>query len=108
MKWDWQRFNALFKVNKTLAFKYRKDTLWTEIPKEFREVEKAPTTEATKETLDTITPKVEESVVEELKTPIEVEYAEIDVLKAEYKEKFGKNPSSKMKLDSLQEKLKQD
>ena len=58
------------------------------------------------EVIDTILPKKEESVVEVKETPIEEEIAEIDVLRLEYKSKFGKNPSSKMKVESLRAKLK--
>jgi len=101
-RFNFETFNNLACTSLEKAEAYRVRCSWKETKVE--EVAETPI----KETSETITPIVEEKAVETEVEPIEAETSEIDTLRAEYKERFGKNPSSKMKLETLKEKLKQD
>ena len=87
----------MFKSSPKRAYEYRLRCLGTEIPEEFRET---PITEESKETIDTITPKEEKEV-------LEVKELDIEVLRAEYLEKFGKKANHMMKAENILKKIEQ-
>ena len=82
--------------NPKMALQYRVDC-WL--------VKKTENIEENKKTLGEVTPKTEKNTLEEQITPNSTNSSEIEELRAEYKEKYGKNPSSKMKLETLIKKL---